>query len=137
PMMSGMPGDPLARGEMPNDEIHSGAGSAMTPASSAPNPSPPPTQNSASPDSPAARLKYDRPEGWRDGKMSSMRMASFNVGPEDAEAEITVIPAGGDIRGNVARWLGQIRPEGVADEVVDQALENAEKIKVDGRDAQR
>ncbi|WP_345683483.1 hypothetical protein [Novipirellula caenicola] len=141
PMMSGMSGGPMsggpmARGEMPNDDIHSGvAGGSMASGSSTTE-----TTTSDGPDSsknPDSSFKYDRPEGWRDGRMSSMRMAAFNVGPEDAEAEITVIPAGGDLRGNVARWLGQIRPEGVADEVVDKALEDAEKIKVDGRDAQR
>ncbi|WP_146592807.1 hypothetical protein [Novipirellula galeiformis] len=138
PMMGGMAGGPMARGEMPNDDIHSGvAGGPMTSDSSAPKTPAPKTENSSASESPAARLKYDRPEGWRDGKMSSMRMAAFNVGPEDAEAEITVIPAGGDLRGNVARWLGQIRPEGVADEVVEKAMQDAEKIKVDGRDAQR
>jgi len=138
PMMGGMAGGPMASGEMPNDDIHSGvAGGPMTSDASAPKTSAPKTENSPASESPAARLKYDRPEGWRDGKMSSMRMAAFNVGPEDAEAEITVIPAGGDLRGNVARWLGQIRPEGVADEVVEKAMQDAEKIKVDGRDAQR
>ena len=65
--------------------------------------------------------------------MSSMRLAAFNVGPEDKSAEITVIPAGGDLRGNVARWLGQVRNGTVADEVVDQALENAQDVTVAGK----
>jgi hypothetical protein len=84
-----------------------------------------------------SKLKYDRPEGWRDGRMSMMRMAAFNVGPEDAAAEVTVITAGGDLRGNVARWMGQIREGAVPDEEVDSALENAEKLEVGGREAQR
>jgi HAMP domain-containing protein len=83
------------------------------------------------------RLKYDLPEGWRAGRMTSMRMAAFRVGPEDLEAEFTVIPAGGDLRGNVARWLGQVREGEVPAEVVDQALTDAQKIDVDGRSAQR
>ena len=95
----------------------------------------PANQTKASNDDP--RLSFQRPEGWRDGKKSSMRLASFEVGPEDALAELTVIPAGGDLRGNVARWLGQIRGESVPEEVVDQALEDAQKIEVDGRSAQR
>ena len=84
-------------------------------------------------------LQFDRPEGWRDGRMSSMRLAAFNVGPEDADTptEVTVITAGGDLRGNVARWLGQVRGGNVPDEVVDQALADAEKLTVDGRAAQR
>tara|TARA_R110002073_G_scaffold65408_13_gene163391 strand:- start:17368 stop:18552 length:1185 start_codon:yes stop_codon:yes gene_type:complete len=141
PMMGGMAGGPMAggpmaRGEMPNDDIHSGVAGGSMASGSSPSTTPA-SDNGAASESPASRLKYDRPEGWRDGRMSSMRMAAFNVGPEDAEAEITVIPAGGDLRGNVARWLGQIRPEGVADEVVDKALQDAEKVKVDGRDGQR
>lgn len=83
------------------------------------------------------RLKYDRPDGWRDGQTSSMRLAAFAAGPEDASAEMTVIPAGGDLRGNVARWLGQIRGGEVPDEVVDQALADAQPLEVDGRPAQR
>ncbi len=138
PMMGGMARGQMPLGEMPNDDIHSGVASGpMANGSSATKTPAADTDNSASSESPASRLKYDRPEGWRDGRMSSMRMAAFNVGPEDAEAELTVIPAGGDLRGNVARWLGQIRPEGVADEVVDKALEDAEKVKIDGRDGQR
>ena len=84
-----------------------------------------------------SRLKFEKPSGWRDGEMRSMRMAAFNVGPEESVAEVTVIAAGGDLRGNVARWLGQIRPAGVPDEVVDRALEEAETVEVDGRQAQR
>ncbi|EMI41420.1 hypothetical protein [Rhodopirellula sp. SWK7] len=84
-----------------------------------------------------SKLKYDRPEGWRDGRMSMMRLAAFNVGPEDSAAEVTIINAGGDLRGNVARWMGQIRESAVPDEEVDAALENAEKFEVSGRPAQR
>lgn len=66
-----------------------------------------------------------------------MRLAAFDVGPEDAPAEVTVISAGGDLRGNVARWLGQIRSGQVPDEVVDEALSAAEPVEVDGRPGQR
>lgn len=82
-------------------------------------------------------LKFDRPDGWRDGRMSSMRMAAFNVGPEESAAELTVIPAGGDLRGNVARWLGQVRGGEVPDDVVDKALADAKQVDVDGRESQR
>lgn len=82
------------------------------------------------------RLKFERPEGWRDGRMTSMRMAAFSAGPEDAPAELTVISAGGDLRGNVARWLGQVRKD-VPSEVVDQAMADAQRVKVDGRSGQR
>ncbi len=83
------------------------------------------------------RLKFDRPEGWRDGRMSSMRMAAFNVGPEDSPAELTVILAGGDIRGNVDRWLGQVNGGGVSPAIVDKAMAEAKNVKVDGRPSQR
>jgi hypothetical protein len=86
---------------------------------------------------PDDRLKFQRPEGWRDGRMNSMRMAAFSIGPEDSPAELTVIPAGGDLRGNVARWLSQVRKGNVPDEVVDQALADAETVDVDGRVGQR
>jgi hypothetical protein len=84
-----------------------------------------------------SRLKFEKPEGWREGRMSSMRMAAFDVGPDDAVAELTVIPAGGDLRGNVARWLGQIRGGEVSDEVVDRAMSDSRKLNVDGRAAER
>lgn len=82
-------------------------------------------------------LKYKAPAGWRDGRMSMMRWAAFNVGPDDAAAELTVMPAGGDLRENVARWIGQIRPSGSTDELVDQAFADAQTIQVDGRESKR
>ena len=83
------------------------------------------------------RIQYVRPEGWEDGRASSMRLASFDVGEEDSRAEMTVIVAGGDLRGNVARWLGQIMGGDVVSSVVDTALAEAKQIKVDNRAAQR
>jgi hypothetical protein len=93
--------------------------------------------DSSESEDPASKLKYDRPDGWRDGRMSMMRLAAFDVGPEDATAEVTIINAGGDLRGNVARWMGQVRKSAVPDEEVDAVLENAEKFEVAGRSAQR
>jgi hypothetical protein len=84
-----------------------------------------------------SKLKFDTPDGWRKGKMSMMRLAAFNVGPEDAEAVVTVMPAGGDLRPNIARWIGQIRQGNVPDEVVDKALADAEKVTVSDIDAKR
>ncbi|MDB4561675.1 hypothetical protein N9102_00645 [bacterium] len=77
-------------------------------------------------------VTYVVPKGWRDGRMSSMRLAAFNVGPEDKSAEITVIPAGGDLRGNVARWLGQVRKGTTPEQIVDQALKDAQDVTVAG-----
>jgi len=86
---------------------------------------------------PAGGLKYDVPEGWRAGKMSMMRLAAFDIGPEDQSAELTIIQAGGDLRGNVDRWLGQVRGDSPPGEVVDAALEAAEQLTVSGKEAQR
>lgn len=121
------------------------AGNAATaPPQSVLPPMPPPIGSAAAgassevpPMEPDPRLKFDRPEGWRDGRMNSMRMAAFNVGPEDRLAEITVIPAGGDLRGNVARWLGQARGDAAPKGIVDAAMEAAQDVSVDDREGQR
>lgn len=86
---------------------------------------------------PDSGLKYDAPEGWRAGKMSMMRLAAFSIGPEDQPAELTIIQAGGDLRGNVDRWLGQVRGDTPPPDVVDAALEAAERLTVSGMEAQR
>ncbi len=91
----------------------------------------------ASAQKPEGGLKYDVPDGWRAGKMSMMRLAAFNIGPEDQAAELTIIQAGGDLRGNVDRWLGQVRGDTPPAEVVDAAMEAAEQLTVSGRDARR
>jgi len=88
------------------------------------------------PDRPSP-LEYERPEGWRDGRQSAMRLAAFDVGPAESAAEVTVIVAGGDLRGNVARWIGQVLAETPEDEVVDQAMQDAKSLTVSQRDAQR
>ena len=86
-----------------------------------------------------SRVKYDTPDGWRPGKMSMMRLAAFYVGPKDegSRAEVTVMQAGGDLRANVARWIGQIRTDKVPDTDVDQALEDAITVEVAGRESKR
>lgn len=119
------------RGAMPPDHPPIAPRQTESPRPSSPSPAStgsPPTDS---------RLKYDRPEGWRDGRMRSMRMAAFNVGPEDSPAEITVIPAGGDLKGNVKRWMGQVRKEEVSDEDVDQAMADAAKVEVSGLEGHR
>lgn len=101
-------------------------------AADAPMPTPVATeQGSAKP------LKYETPEGWREGRSGGMRMAAFNVGSEQAPAELTVIIAGGDVRSNVERWLGQIRPEGVDAATLDAVMGEAVKMEVAERPAQR
>ena len=82
-------------------------------------------------------IQYATPDGWRPGRQSMMRLAAFNVGPEDRSAEMTIIPAGGDLRSNVARWIGQIRGDTPEPPVVDRAMADAETRTVDGRNAKR
>lgn len=86
---------------------------------------------------PSGGLKYEVPEGWRPGTMSAMRMAAFEFGAEDRPVTLTVIQAGGDVRGNVDRWIGQVRGETPPPDVVDQTLQAAEQLRVSGYDAQR
>ncbi len=85
------------------------------------------------------KLAYAAPPQWRAGQVGGMRLAEFEIGPAEQTpaAELTIIPAGGDARGNVARWLGQIRGDSPPGDVVDRALEDAETLVVSGRDSQR
>ncbi len=124
-------GGPFASGQLPADHppVAPNLASDRAPnpdqaSPSKPSPTPPSSTQSES------RLKYDRPEGWRDGKMNSMRMAAFDVGPEDAPAEITVMPAGGDAKGNIKRWMGQVQGAEVTDQQVDQAMADAISVQV-------
>ncbi len=98
---------------------------------------PAPTVASAASEPNESGLKYDTPAGWRPGKMSMMRLAAFTIGDGDDNSELTVIQAGGDLRGNVARWLGQVRGDTPPGDVVDSAMAAAEKITVSGREATR
>lgn len=65
-------------------------------------------------DSPAVpEIKVTPPEGWKPGKGSSMRVASFAIkGPDETSADVSVIPLAGDsgsILENVNRWRSQIK----------------------------
>lgn len=91
----------------------------------------------AAPAATGERLSYDAPSDWQPARVSSMRLAAFQMGPEDRKAEITVIPAGGDVRGNVERWIGQIRSQAVDPAEVDTVISAAQKLVVDGRESQR
>ena len=71
-------GEPGDGGSMSAPFVNRGGG--MTP--------PPTSQQPATATLPDSRLKFDRPEGWRDGRMSSMRWAAFNIGPEESPAEM-------------------------------------------------
>lgn len=96
-----------------------------------------PPASASQPPSSQPPISFTQPESWKQGRTSSMRWAAFLVGPEEKSAEITVIPAGGDLRGNIQRWMGQIRPDGVTDEQVDTVISGAAMVTVDGIESQR
>jgi hypothetical protein len=61
--------------------------------------------------------------------MGPMRLAAYQAGPEASPAEVTVIEARGDDRGNVSRWLGQIS-SAVKDEQVEAILAAREPLQI-------
>jgi hypothetical protein len=87
----------------------------------------------------ASELKFETPEGWQMVKVRAggIREAAFTIGSEEAAAEVTVVTAGGDLRSNVARWMGQVSGGSPEDSAVDEMLAGAEEIQVSGRPAQR
>ena len=64
-------------------------------------------------------LQSEVPPGWEKQAVSKggMREAAFTVG----QSEVTVITAGGDLRSNVARWMGQVAGTQPDDAAVDLA----------------
>ena len=83
-------------------------------------------------------LTYQTPEGWTDLGAAGMRLASFKIDSDtDGETKLTVINAGGNVRNNVARWMGQVAATPPDDDAVDAAVESARSMRVDGRQAQR
>ena len=85
----------------------------------------------------STKIEYEGPEGWREQEAAGMREVDFDLGDEDAGAEVTIITAGGDLRGNVARWMRQVAGEAPTDAAVDAMLAGAEKFEVSGKPAQR
>jgi len=62
-----------------------------------------------------------------------MRLATLTIGSDAAGGggEITIIPASGTLQGNAARWQEQLTP-GAGPELVSRAIEQAEKVSVNG-----
>ena len=81
-------------------------------------------------------LEYDLPEGWQDKGASGMRLATLRTGPDEATdaGEITIIPASGTLQGNATRWQEQLTP-GAAPERVSRAIEEGEKVMVNGAES--
>lgn len=53
-------------------------------------------------------LKYDAPPEWSPGKANAFSLAAFKVVDGDAQADITISTAGGELLDNVKRWRGQL-----------------------------
>jgi len=81
-------------------------------------------------------LEYDLPEGWQDKGSSGMRLATLRTGSDEATdaGEITIIPASGTLQGNATRWQEQLTP-GAAPERVSRAIEDGEKVMVNGAES--
>lgn len=101
-------------------------------ATAPPSPLPPaaPPQNNTSP------IKYQAPAGWMDLGASGMRLATLIIGEAKTPPnEVTIIPASGDLVSNVRRWQEQLTPN-VDDAKVNESIEKAIKVTVDGTEAQ-
>lgn len=85
----------------------------------------------------SSSLDFETPDGWQEQPARGMREAAFKLEADGAEAEVTVITAGGNLRNNVARWMGQVAGGTPEDSEVDEMLASAEKFEVSGRPAQR
>ena len=58
---------------------------------------------------PPSKLKYDAPEGWTEGKTSSIVHARFSKNSDDAKAQITVTEmALNEWQPNAERWMEQV-----------------------------
>ena len=79
-------------------------------------------------------LRYDVPEGWKEGRSGGMRLATLDIGEGDAAVEVTFIRAGGDLRSNVGMWVGLVAGDAA---MVDKVMESGEEITVDGQPAKR
>jgi len=58
-----------------------------------------------------ANLTWKAPDGWREGKASSMRLASYGVPFDGGEGDLSIIRLNGVAGGfvpNINRWRGQV-----------------------------
>ncbi len=82
---------------------------------------------------PAAAPRWSVPAGWRPGKCSPMRQASFTVEGEGGQrADISVIAIPGDaggMAGNINRWRAQL---GLGALPGDLARQTATRLEADG-----
>jgi hypothetical protein len=81
------------------------------------------------PEAEPASLTYTTPPGWKELPAGGFRKAAFKVVEGDQEAEVTVIPLGGQagsILANVNRWRGQLGLEPVDEAQLQKDLHMAE-----------
>jgi hypothetical protein len=72
-----------------------------------------------------SELKYEKPAGWQDGKLSQFRQAAFEVKAEDEQVEITVttVPLGtGTLLANVNRWREQVGQKPIQEADLDTSV---------------
>ncbi|MCA9188092.1 MAG: hypothetical protein KDA99_20835, partial [Planctomycetales bacterium] len=70
---------------------------------------------------------YEMPEPWRKATNITMSVLTLEVVDGSQRIVITVTPAGGDLRGNIDRWRGQI---GLADATDEQWKSSTEPISL-------
>ncbi|MEM8733690.1 MAG: hypothetical protein AAGG44_05695 [Planctomycetota bacterium] len=97
-------------------------------------PSEAPPQQAVKPN--ATAFKYDLPQGWtaKEVPAGGMRKAAFDVATDAGVAEVTIISAGGEIRGNLGMWFGQVQVTST-DEAIETVLGSAETKKVNEAEA--
>ncbi|MFN3191520.1 MAG: hypothetical protein ACE361_13510 [Aureliella sp.] len=84
----------------------------------------------------ASRFEYKLPDGWvaKEVPPGGMRKAAFEVPGDSGSAEVTIVSAGGEIRGNVGMWFGQVKVEST-DEAFEKVLDSAEPRKINELEA--
>ena len=75
-------------------------------------------------------IVWQKPESWIDGRVSSMRMASFAIPYDDGgAADVSLTQLGGVAGGvlaNLNRWRGQIALEPISEAQIGETTENRE-----------
>ncbi|MFO0922020.1 MAG: hypothetical protein U0905_05960 [Pirellulales bacterium] len=87
-------------------------------------PTPPPREPGPPKQSP---LKFDVPEGWVEKPAGQFRLAVFEVGTGDRQAEVTVSAAKTDPKGNAIMWQGQLMQQGDEKAIEQAAMAAMEK----------
>ncbi|MEO1618891.1 MAG: hypothetical protein AAFV88_23780 [Planctomycetota bacterium] len=91
----------------------------------------------APPTSSAVKLDGEPPKGWRQLPAGGFRLMAFEAGPKESPAVTTVSKVGGEVRANVARWLGQVEESSPAPDAVDELMANGINVEVSGQPGTR